>query len=71
MQFDQLFGDAKAKSQTAMATSGRSVRLSESFEDVWEKFRFDALAGICNIQFEVGVDPLQQDRNCLELVRLL
>ena len=49
MQFDQLLDERKAESEAAVFARRRSVRLTESFEDVRQELRRDADPGVGDV----------------------
>ena len=55
VQFDQMADDGQTQSQAGVTASRRGVGLPKSFEDMGQKLERNALAGVADFDFDVGV----------------
>src|SRR4051812_12393061 len=57
--FDEVADDGQAQPEAAVLAGGGGVGLAEAFEDVGEEFGFDALAGVGDVEFDVGIGAFE------------
>ena len=60
MQFGELLDDRKPQAQSAVLARGRCIGLAEALEDVREKLRRDAHAGVADADLHVRFDALHE-----------
>src|SRR5215510_2720184 len=53
--------DRETETESTVISGGRTVRLAEAIEDVWQKILLDAHAGVIHDDLYVRIDSLQGD----------
>src|SRR5215510_3661074 len=71
MQFDEMPDNCETETKPTIDSRRRSIRLAKTIEDVWQKVRPDADAGIAYPDLHVRIDPLQRDLDQPAFVRKL
>src|SRR5215813_9273921 len=56
-----MANDRETESESAIISGGRTVRLAEAIEDVWQKILLDAHTGVIHDDLYVRIDSLQGD----------
>ena len=67
VELDELLDDGEAEAEAAVAAGGGAVGLAEAVEDVGEELGRDALAGVGDGDFDVGVDAAEEDLDAAAL----
>src|SRR5687767_8448935 len=71
MEFHELLADGKAKSQAALGSGGRYVRLAETLKDVRHEFRTAPAARVAAVERARALFPRQLARNPATAIREL